>query len=62
MIVQMPHVQLRGDGDMEGAQLLPWMSLHHGRVAALDICAETREVGNAYRTAHAHARHSVLLS
>ena len=38
------HAQLRGEGDMEGAQLLPWMTLHQGRVAALDICAETREV------------------
>lgn len=33
---------------MEGADLLPWQTLHRGRVAALDICADTREVGHAF--------------
>ena len=40
-------MQLQGEGDMEGAHLLPWQSLHRGRVAALDICTDTREVGHA---------------
>ncbi len=37
-------VQLMGEGDIEGTQLLPWQQLHQGSVAALDICAETRQV------------------
>ena len=37
-------VQLVGEGDIEGTQLLPWQQLHQGSVAALDICAETRQV------------------
>ncbi|CAL8470373.1 g9915 [Coccomyxa elongata] len=41
------EVQLQGEGDMEGADLLPWKTLHRGRVAALDICADTREVVSA---------------
>lgn len=37
-------VQLVGEGDIAGTQLLPWQQLHQGSVAALDICTETRQV------------------
>ena len=37
-------MQLVGEGDIEGTQLLPWQQLHQGSVAALDICTETRQV------------------
>ncbi|CAL5218504.1 g190 [Coccomyxa viridis] len=41
------EVQLMGEGDIEGTQLLPWQQLHQGSVAALDICAETRQAVTA---------------
>lgn len=37
-------MQLVGEGDMEGANLLPWQQLHSGPVAALDASPITREV------------------
>ncbi|CAK0736740.1 hypothetical protein CVIRNUC_000795 [Coccomyxa viridis] len=40
-------VQLMGEGDIDGTQLLPWQQLHQGSVAALDICTETREAVTA---------------
>lgn len=52
-------LQLHGEGDMEGAHLLPWQPLHIGRVAALDICADTREVG---RTCSQHCLHECTSS
>jgi len=37
-------VQLVGEGDIDGTQLLPWQQQHQGSVAALDICTETTQV------------------
>ena len=37
-------MQLVGEGDIDGTQLLPWQQQHQGSVAALDICTETMQV------------------
>ena len=41
-------LQLKGEGYMECASLLPWQQLHHGSVAALDVNPGTREVHTAH--------------
>ena len=38
------RLQLRGEGDMEDASLVPWQALHRGGIAALDVNSDTREV------------------
>ena len=41
-------MQLVGDGDIDGTQLLPWQQQHQGSVAALDICTENAQVPRLY--------------
>ncbi len=55
-------VQLVGEGDIEGTQLLPWQQLHQGSVAALDICTETRQVLLMFGPLHIRAYMDIQIS